>query len=309
MISENLGKLVEIRPGRNLFVRNWILNDRKKTRATKEPSREITLVCVHGTAATQEQYILLWKALDKFLGESSSSLRIHCWAYDAVGCGHSPKISGNAAAYVDEEQVQDLKALLETHVFPKSSSDIHFVGHSYGPNWIYKYLELKDQENPTGSGNNVKGLILISTGLESKELVNGGPGIFKVLPLWLLNCIQPILTNSFMQLGFSPTTHKNQPDLIAQVKQANNKNDMEVCVYYYQAHVWLSRLNKEHLPSRALVLHGTDDQIIPIHCGQQVANQLGSDLVSIPDASHLILLEQPELVAQHVLEFLSAADS
>jgi pimeloyl-ACP methyl ester carboxylesterase len=56
--------------------------------------------------------------------------------------------------------------------------------------------------------------------------------------------------------------------------------------------------------SNILVMHGTDDEVIPIHCGQALANELDTDLVSIPNASHMILLEQPQVVAEHVLAFL-----
>jgi pimeloyl-ACP methyl ester carboxylesterase len=307
MITEKLNKLVEIRPGRNIFTRHWILNDDEEESSTKTSSRTVNLVCVHGTAASQEQYISLWKALDSLLSfsstETSSTLRMHCWAYDAIGCGRSPKIRNNIKAYTDAEQVQDLQELLENHV--DSKYDTYFVGHSYGPTWIYKCLLLLQQGNKKLSTTTLKpaGLVLISTGLECKELVVGGPAIFRVVPLWFLKCIQPLLTASFLKLGFSPYTHKHDPELIVQAKEANNQNDMQVVIYYYKAHAWLSQLSPESMPP-ALVLHGTDDEIVPIHCGQQVANQLRTTLVAVTDASHMILMEKPDKVAQHLVDFL-----
>jgi pimeloyl-ACP methyl ester carboxylesterase len=307
MISEKLNKLIEIRPGRTIFTRHWILNDDEEEESSmKTSSRTVNLVCVHGTAASQEQYIPLWKALDSRLSaETSSTLRVHCWAYDAIGCGRSPKIHNNAKAYTDAEQVQDLQELLENHV--DSKYDTYFVGHSYGPTWIYKcFLLLQQQQrNEKLSTTLLKptGLVLISTGLECKELVIGGPAIFRVVPLWLLKCIQPLLTASFLKLGFSPYTHKHDPELIVQAKQANNQNDMQTVIYYYKAHDWLSQLSPESMPP-ALVLHGTDDEIVPIHCGQQVANQLQTTLIAVTDASHMILMEKPDQVAQHLVDFL-----
>ncbi|CAJ1954193.1 unnamed protein product [Cylindrotheca closterium] len=312
---------IEIRPGRKLFVRHWILNSAEAVKKTTT----INLVCVHGTAASQEQYLPLWKALDTTATTSSSSsssskegdddnhnICIHVWAYDAVGCGKSPKLE-NSSSYTDDEQVQDLTILIENHVQQQKQQNhtTYFMGHSYGPTWIYKYL-LRPQQQPK---NNIGGLILISSGLRCQELVVCGPKIFHYLPLWLLNCMQPMLTANFLKIGFSPTTHKEQPELIEAAKSDNNQNDMQTCVYYYQAHDWLAHVNpSELLPSSSssnrsksssiLVLHGTDDEMVPIHCGQALANALETDLVSVPNASHMVLLEQPQILAQHILAFI-----
>jgi pimeloyl-ACP methyl ester carboxylesterase len=43
---------------------------------------------------------------------------------------------------------------------------------------------------------------------------------------------------------------------------------------------------------------------VPIHYGQVVANQLATELISIDNASHMILLKQPDQVAGHILAFL-----
>eukprot|EP00980_Cylindrotheca_fusiformis_P024608 scaffold12167_cov129-Cylindrotheca_fusiformis.AAC.1 len=308
MITEKRNELIEIRPGRKIFTRHWILNDSASS-STSSSARTINFVCVHGTAASQEQYLLLWKAMDHLLVSTNQnlSLRIHCWAYDAIGCGHSPKLP-NAKDYVDSEQVQDLKALVATYV-GDAQHDTYFVGHSYGPTWIYKYLKLRSRP--------VAGLILISTGLKCKELVVGGPKIFRVLPLWMLNCMQPLLTASFLKIGFSPYTHKHNPELIAQSKQVNNKNDMETVVFYYKAHDWLSTISFPDSATTttaptipAIVLHGMDDEIVPVHCGQQVCNQfVDTPLTVVPNASHMILLETPDVVAEHIVAFIQSPSS
>lgn len=298
VITEKLNELIEIRPGRKVFTRHWILNDDNGSGRTDD----INLVCVHGTAASQEQYLLLWKAIANNL--SSSSVRIHCWAYDAIGCGRSPKIEKQPEAYTDAEQVQDLKELVENHV-QSSKYETYFVGHSYGPTWICKYLKLS-----TGTSSSkiqkVAGVIFLSSGLECKELVVGGPSIFKVLPLWTLNCIQPLLTLSFLKIGFSPYTHKHKKELIQQAKQSNNQNDMQTVVYYYQAHEWLSQLDDDSILPPALVMHGMDDEVIPLHCGQHLANQLDTTLVVLPNTSHMILVEAPDPVADDILKFITS---
>jgi pimeloyl-ACP methyl ester carboxylesterase len=298
MLVECFQDLIEIRPGRKIFVRHWISGVTEESSllssSTTLSISTINLVCVHGTAARHEQYIPFWRHLDAFISENQASLRIHCWAYDAIGCGSSPKLSdGTARDYQDVEQVQDLKALLKDHV--DSTYELFLAGHSYGPNWIYKYLQ-QDEQPPK-----ISGLVLISTALECKEVTI--PLILRFGPLWLLNCIQSLLTASFLQLGYSAWTREHNPQMIEAAKDSNNRNDMQVCLHYYNAHDWVCSLNKDEMPP-ALVLHGAQDEIIPIKCGQHVSNQLGTELVSIDRASHMVLLEQPKEVARHVLAFL-----
>lgn len=55
-----------------------------------------------------------------------------------------------------------------------------------------------------------------------------------------------------------------------------------------------------------LILHGTDDQLIPLHEAQELHKHIAdSRLVVIPDAGHLLNLEQPELFNGAVQEFLA----
>lgn len=293
MVQEALAELVEIRAGREIFCRHWILGDVGK--ASK--LQTINLVCVHGTAASHEQFLPLWKALDSINKTKSGNLCIHCFAFDAIGCGNSPKLS-DERAYQDSEQVKDLEILIEKFVNPKFKT--FYLGHSYGPTWIYKYLrqpKQKEQQSTTP-------LILIATGLKCKELQVGGPALFKFAPLWLLNCIQPLLTSVFLKIGFSTWTRQNNHQLIAEARTANNQNDMQVCSYYYRAHDWLSKLDENNSPPPSLVLHGIEDEIIPIKCGQDLANHMKTGFVTISNASHMVLLEQPDEVAEHVFSFL-----
>lgn len=57
----------------------------------------------------------------------------------------------------------------------------------------------------------------------------------------------------------------------------------------------------------ALIIHGADDQLIPVSEAESMHQHLpGSRLVIIPQAGHLPNLEQPELFNQVVREFISA---
>lgn len=56
-----------------------------------------------------------------------------------------------------------------------------------------------------------------------------------------------------------------------------------------------------------LVLCGTDDQMTPLRHAQFLANAIPNAVLKlIPDAGHMVMLEQPQTVAQALSEFVSA---
>jgi pimeloyl-ACP methyl ester carboxylesterase len=276
---------VEIRPGRTLYVRNLSLGDSSRP--------DVNLICLHGTAASHQQYLLLLGALDKLLQPIGSS--VTCWMYDGVGLGDSP-IETDPHAYSDEEQLADLHAVLER--VDKTRPTI-FMGHSYGPMGMLKYLKTHPLES-------LRGCIFLSTGFHDgpDPLVNGGPGIFK-LPLFLLNCLQHLLTESFLNMGLDASA---DPALVDAARKDCNANNMWVVQQYYKSHKWLSSSEVKEIilqTTPCLVVHGATDKVIPIKSGQFVANQLRTELVVVENASHLVLVERPEVVAKAIVKFLS----
>lgn len=347
VVEERFADVVELRPGRFIFCKHWRLgsssgsdanaastnnnnnnnNNRYNTGTTtttgtirNKETRRITLICVHGTAANHSQFIPFLTSLEaRLLPEAKDSPTvIDCWMYDALGCGESQRLDENKDAYCDYEQVQDLKALLQDHVQPTvndNSQQTFIMGHSYGPNWIYKLiLSLSPKEQ---IDINMSGLILVcsSLGNPKYQLQKGGPPLFR-LPLWILNCMQPYLTNVFLNIGFASATHTKHPQMIQDAKHANNRNDMNIVRRYYQSHDWCFDLSDIQIgyygttgePSSSrrppLVLHGIEDQVIPIQCGQDLANKWKTEIITVPDASHMILLEQPDTLATHVLGYM-----
>lgn len=346
MVKEILAEIVEVRPGRRLFCRHLILGadavlgqEDEPAIAPPSPNAVLTqhVVCIHGTAASQEPYLPLLAALDGKLDqhhdEDPPQRRVvHCWLYDAVGCGRSPK-GASPGDYGDDAQVEDLHAFVTNLVLPEMKSglstssstppELFMMGHSYGPTWIFKWMSFMEEEQPQERGTGSMemsdssliiptGVILLCTGVESTDLVRRGPFLFRydyVPPIWFLKWVQPSLTKMFLKVGFSEETRRDQPELVAQSQQANNQNDMQVVRFYYRSHDWLSDLSGfASKGCRFLVVHGSQDGIIPIHNGQVVANQLGTDLVAIDDASHMVFQEQPETTAGHVFRSMLSAE-
>jgi len=54
-----------------------------------------------------------------------------------------------------------------------------------------------------------------------------------------------------------------------------------------------------------VVVHGADDRLIPIAMGQEIASAIpGAELVTIDDAGHFLLREQPGAARSAVADFL-----
>jgi pimeloyl-ACP methyl ester carboxylesterase len=109
-------------------------------------------------------------------------------------------------------------------------------------------------------------------------------------------------------MGFSQHTHSINPTLIADAKVSNNQNDMKIVCMYYQSHDWvcgedITTKLRDHFPP-PLILHGLDDHIVPVECGQELSNAWGVELITIPNASHMVLMEQTQVMAQHIAQYL-----
>lgn len=294
MVQELLSELIEVRPGRTLHCCHWILGSNRSNVAT------INLVCIHGTAAAHTQYLPLLRAIDSQLETTTDKITIDCWLFDAVGCGKSPPLE-NSSEYADEQVVSDIQALLKNQV-QHLDRPTFFIAHSYGPNWVYKTL--KSSETPK---MNLQGLIIVSSGVKNSkfQLQSGGPSLFK-LPLWLLNCLQPLLSKEFLRIGFSKTTHKTKPEVIEHAKALNSANKMKTVCQYYKAHDWVETIDDtlRQCCETPLIVHGSEDQIVPIECGQALANQWHVPLISVDEASHMVLMEQPETLAEHICKYM-----
>jgi pimeloyl-ACP methyl ester carboxylesterase len=172
----------EIRPGRKLFVRQWILDgDDESPRMSRMSSTtkmpilhaaaaaaatadvDLQLVLVHGMCATELQYHEMLHAIEKEMmmicksdNNKTKKQRIHCIMYDMVGCGQSP-VTPDWDAYRKTEHMQDLQANMRRgrDVLPrnkKTSISTILVSHSYGPSivlsWLASLQRQQQQQQP-----------------------------------------------------------------------------------------------------------------------------------------------------------------
>ena len=299
VLVENFASVVEVRSGRRLFVRKVSINASTKPTATPK----VQIVAVHGTCATQQQYQALLDAID-----DQGILHVDVVLYDCLGLAQSPVDTYDSTAYSNEEHWQDLQAISER--FTSENLPTFFMGHSYGPSHIFNYLSAMGSSNGSSANRrNVKGLVLIATALRSEHLTqpDGGHPIFK-LPLFVLNCIQGYLTSSFLRLAVHPD---NLPTLQTALQSDNQQNDMAVARAYHTNMQW-----RHDVPSNfaisTLIVHGAQDQLIPVECGQHLHNFLqssstssSSKLVVVETAGHLVQIEQASTVAKEITTFIT----
>jgi pimeloyl-ACP methyl ester carboxylesterase len=75
----------------------------------------------------------------------------------------------------------------------------------------------------------------------------------------------------------------------------------EACYAFYNA-----ALQVEHIEAPTLVVHGTDDLIVPTENGRELARRLpNARYVELPGRGHNLMLQDPEMFNELVLEFLA----
>jgi len=314
--------LVTVRPGRTLFVRKVRLGQAKTSSDDDDDDSAILqLVLVHGLCATERQFAPLLQALhvqlleepqtqkDNHSSNNNNSKKkistIDCLLYDWMGCGQSRPILREWDAYDNREGQEDLAALLTNPDFLSPSRPLVILGHSYAPSLFFPLLCERPQSN-------LVACILLGTAVQTPSLrqPNGGAWIMR-LPLFLLRCLQPLLSKAFAERA----VHADHPALRHEIVAASDTNDMALAQAYHGHIQWASPDNAVqavgHVP--CLILHGVDDGIIPIAAGQELANLLlllsrddeRSKFVAMERTSHLLMLEDPDRVAYEIRSFLS----
>ena len=116
------------------------------------------------------------------------------------------------------------------------------------------------------------------------------------------------IADSMLPKLFSPITLSINPDLLNHVHSMMAKTSVQGMVGVLQG----MRDRPDSTPLLAkiscpvLIIHGTDDQIIPMKEAELMAQQIPkSQLVKINRAGHLVNLEQPEKYNQALLDFLN----
>jgi pimeloyl-ACP methyl ester carboxylesterase len=119
----------------------------------------------------------------------------------------------------------------------------------------------------------------------------------------------PAIAGPMLTKLLSPNTYAQKPELVAAVRDIMESCSVEGIVGALTG----MRDRPDSTPTLAtidkpvLILHGADDQIIPVEEAQAMQVAIpGSHLEIIPDAGHLPNLEQPDLFNQAAASFVQS---
>ncbi len=212
-------------------------------------------------------------------------------AFDLPGHGRSP---GRPEDVTFARFASAIAALIEQQV----AAPVHVVGISVG-GMIAQTLALSHPAL-------VRSLTLIATaatfskeartviGQRAQTIQTGG---------------MPAIVAPFLERWFTPEALAQRPDLIDRITKTLLRDDPAI-----QAAMWtmvagldvLERLDEIKCPT--LVLVGDRDPSTPPVFSATLAERIaGSQMIVLPNASHMLFLEQPDLTNSHLLAFLQDA--
>lgn len=203
------------------------------------------------------------------------------YALDLPGHGRSNQVGGqqSIAAYA-----QRVHAWLEA----VGLSCAAFVGHSMG-GAVALEMALQFPEQVLGLG-------LISTGARLRvhpDLLSAAAS-----PTTFYQAVENILSWSFAP-DVSPRLVELVNQRFAEVRPSVLHGDLIACDQFDVSQLL------EQIRCPALVMCGTLDRMTPLRASQFLAAQIPhTQLVTIPDAGHMVMLEQPQTVAAGLSAFL-----
>jgi pimeloyl-ACP methyl ester carboxylesterase len=260
--------------------------------SNQDAEHDATLFFIHGSMASLSQF--------RFQIEFFSSKFKKIVAYDYFGCGKSPKLPDSWESYSTEEHMKDLIFLFDLH---KTTANF-LIGHSYGTNQVVRLaLEPKFHKY-------IFGVVMISYAI----IKDGGHPLF-FLPEFILNWIQPKLSQGFLNMALHPLTRdKKTPAHVILMQECiarSNSNSMHVAKSFYRQMKSVKEEDvRNNFPSNTqiLLLCGDSDPLTPIEMARTFASWITNGesrirLEVIGPAAHQVMEEQPEETNRAMNEF------
>lgn len=258
---------IDIRPGRTLNIAIY-----------KNPHSNDTAFLFHGLGGRSDQ----WREQIALLKSKYTVV-----APDLYGLGKSnkPKV-GASNPYSFDELNQDVHL-----VFDKYAGKNNIVlGHSYG-GALATFLAMDRQDR-------INKLVLIDPVpcIVKNEL----PTVFK-LPTIFLRLFRPWLERHFEKLAFDVSADSQ---LIAEENRASKVNRMYVISAMVKGMLAMPTLNVSTLKVPTLIIAGAADGIILPEAIKQFYTAIPNhQFLMVDDASHMAMLEKPELVNKAIMGF------
>lgn len=248
----------------------------------------IPILLIHGYPLNRQ----IWQAqilgLSKSVRLISLDLRNHGESKPNAGCFSEP------STYTMDLMAEDCLKLLDAI---EVSQPVILCGLSMGGYISFAFYRKYPER--------VAGLILAAT-RASADSLEGNAKRDAAIDLALSQGVDRIVEN-MLPIMLSPKAYDSQPELVRQVKaimQSSTLNgvigDLAGMKERPDSTPMLSQIDRH-----TLILYGEDDQIIPLAEMEALQSSIpGSRLVIIPEAGHLLNMEQPETFNQAVQDFL-----
>ena len=240
-------------------------------RHSNEGEREqVPVILIHGAGGTHLHWPTQIRRLPGY----------NVYALDLPGHGNS---EGRGNQTIESYCVSILRWMDDIHIFRGV-----VVGHSMG-GAIAQTLALQYPER-------IVGLALVGSGAR-----------LRVDPFILENTSSqstfPVAVQSIMERAFSPNTDQKLVELAAKnmknTRPSVLHNDFTACNDFDM----MNNIKKIRHPT--LVICGLDDQLTPVRYSQYLASQIPkAELRIITEAGHMVMLEQPQTVADELSSFL-----
>jgi pimeloyl-ACP methyl ester carboxylesterase len=160
------------------------------------------------------------------------------------------------------------------------------------------------------AGHSMGGAVALELALQRPEMLAGlilvATGARLPVAPELLSAIQGDYESAArLMAGWSQGT-RSDPDTMRIYLQRLRELDPQVLYRDYAAcNAWDRTANLGRIRAPALVICGDADRMTPLKYGLELQQSIrGAQLVIVPDAGHMVMLEQPALVAWEVQQFL-----
>jgi pimeloyl-ACP methyl ester carboxylesterase len=264
--------ITEIRPGRTLHLVIY-----------PNPDSDTTVFFIHGLGGRGDQ----WREQINFLKKNYTLV-----IPDLLGHGKSDKPNlRRVNPFSFTELSQDLQIIFTRYANNKNI----ILGHSYG-GALATSLALTHQ-------NQISKLILISPTPCSPGMTI--PLLYR-FPAFVMTLFQPLLNRRFEKLAF---TAKPDPALIALESGMNRLNSMRVIkqVVYGMQQMPMIDLMTLHIP--VLIMVGEPDWLVAPGSQRKFYKKIPNhEFITIPNASHMALLERSDMVNQAIMNFLKNSE-
>jgi 3-oxoadipate enol-lactonase len=217
-------------------------------------------------------------------------------AFDHRGVGSSTPLDGPITI---AEMADDAVGLLDA----LSIDDAHVVGISMGG--------MIAQELALGHRERVRTLTLGCTYCGGEGAVLTSPEVIQRLAEALLSGDRERALRAGFEANIAPAAASANPALYEQLLAIADRRAVEVPVIMAQMQACAVHDTHERLPSLdapVLVVHGTEDEMLPVENARVIASRIpGARLEILDGAGHLFFWERPERSAELVREHAGVA--